>query len=181
MPSTIHLHPFSRADFSRLISWITTPEMLMQWAGPTQFSFPLSLDQLQEYLSAAEGPAPNRKIFTASDPSGQVVGHIELGALDYANESAALCRVLIATAARGRGFSLPMVQEALRIGFEDLRLRRIELRVYSFNHAAISCYRHAGFIQEGVLRQALKVGNAYWDTVLMAVLREEWESGSHES
>ena len=176
VPPTVQLQPFSSADFSRLISWITTPEMLIQWAGPTQFSFPLSNEQLQRYLSGAEGAAPSRKIFAATDTSGQVIGHIELGALDYANQSGSVCRVLVAPVLRGRGFSVPIVQETLRIGFEELGLRRIELRVYSFNAAAISCYRRAGFVQEGLLRQALKVGNECWDTVLMAILREEWES-----
>jgi RimJ/RimL family protein N-acetyltransferase len=172
--SPVHLRPFTSADFLRLIGWITSPEMLIQWAGPTQFTFPLSREQLELYSRGSEGATPIRKVFTARDSSGDVLGHIELGALDFANQSGTLCRVLIAPPLRGRGLSVPMVQEALRIGFDEMGLRRIELRVYSFNAPAIKSYLRTGFVQEGVLRRALKIGTEYWDTVLMAILREEW-------
>ena len=171
MQPAIQLRPFARPDFLRLISWVNSPQMLIQWAGPTQFTFPLSLEQLEHYLQGSEGPTPIRRIFASLDGAGNVIGHIELGALDYANQTGTLCRVLVAPQLRGEGFSVPMVQEALRFGFEELQLRRIDLRVYSFNTAAIRCYQRAGFVQEGVLRKALKVGNEFWDTVLMAVLK----------
>lgn len=171
MQPIVQLRPFARPDFSRLISWVNSPQMLIQWAGPTQFSFPLTVEQLQVYLQGSEGAKPVRKIFASLDGAGNVIGHIELGALDYANQTGTLCRVLVAPQLRGEGFSVPMVREALRIGFQKLQLRRIDLRVYSFNTAAIKCYQRAGFVQEGVLKQALKVGDEYWDTVLMAVLK----------
>jgi RimJ/RimL family protein N-acetyltransferase len=152
--------------------------MLIQWAGPSQFSFPLSSGQLELYVRGSEGATPVRQIFASLDGSKNVIGHIELGALDHNNQTGTLCRVLVAPESRGRGFSVPMVQETLRIGFEELHLRRVELRVYNFNQAAIRCYQRSGFVREGMLRQSVKVGNEYWDTVLMAILREEWETGA---
>jgi RimJ/RimL family protein N-acetyltransferase len=74
-----------------------------------------------------------------------------------------------------------MVERLLSIGFEEMDLRRIELRVYDFNSAGIRCYENAGFIKEGVLRKSQKVGDQYWDTVVMAVLREDWISERHKA
>ena len=67
-----------------------------------------------------------------------------------------------------------MIRSVLRVGFEELAFRRIDLRVYAFNNPALHCYERAGFVREGLLRQAVKAGDQYWDTVLMAILREEW-------
>lgn len=171
----IRLRPFAVSDFARLIGWIGSVEMLVQWAGPKQFSFPLTEDQLRDYLAGSEGLNPSRRVWAVTDDSDQVVGHIELGAIDYGNRTASLCRVLVAPALHGKGLCVPMVREALRIGFEQLGFRRIDLRVFAFNTAAIHCYRRAGFVQEGLLRKATLVAGSTWDTVVMAILREEWE------
>ncbi len=173
----IHLRPFGVSDFARLTGWIGSAEMLVQWAGPKQFSFPLTDDQLRDYLAGGEGLNPLRRVYAAVDESDQVVGHIELGAIDYGNRTASLCRVFVSPSCRGKGLCLPMVREALRIGFEELALRRIDLRVFSFNTAAINCYRRAGFLQEGLLRKAVEVGAGTWDTVVMGILEEEWTRG----
>ena len=181
MKQEIHLRPFTKPDFHRLINWIGTPEVLIQWAGPIQFSFPLSPEQLEEYLADSGGVAPRRCIFTALTSTEQAFGHIELGAIDYVQQTGSLCRVLVSPAFQGQGLSVPMVREALRIGFDALQLRRIDLKVYSFNKAAISCYKRVGFVQEGLLRKAVRVDESYWDTILMAMLREEWGSRSLDS
>jgi RimJ/RimL family protein N-acetyltransferase len=171
----ISLRPFDETDFPGLIGWIDSREALIQWAGPAQFTFPLTSDQLHAYLKGCAGDRPERKAYAVSTNDKVVCGHIELGAIQMENETATLCRVLVAPAAGGKGLSLPMVQEVLRIGFSDLHLRRIDLRVYGFNTAAIRCYERAGFVREGLLRKSQKVGQQYWDTVVMAILREEWE------
>jgi len=175
---TVRLRQFDQSDFTRLIGWIDSFEGLVLWAGPTQFRFPLTIDQLQAYASESEGEKFRRKIFTATDLEGNPVGHIEVGAIDWQNESGTLCRVLVSPVERGRGLSLPMVLAALRYGFEDLHLRRIDLRVYAHNDPAIRCYEKAGFVREGYLRKAQKVGESFWDAVTMSILREEWVTGA---
>jgi len=69
-----------------------------------------------------------------------------------------------------------MVSEALRAGFAELGLRRIDLQVYGFNASAIRCYEGLGFSKEGCLRQYVKNGDELWDLVWMGMLREEWKS-----
>jgi RimJ/RimL family protein N-acetyltransferase len=169
----VTLRPFSPPDIPRLLGWIDSFESLVQWAGPVQFTFPLTAEQFYEYLKDCRGENPSRHAFVALDDRNTEYGHIELGSVNPGNGTASLCRVLVSPDARGKGLSLPMVQQALRFGFQDLGLRRIDLRVFSFNTAAIRCYEKAGFVREGLLRKSQKVGEQYWDTVLMAMLREE--------
>jgi RimJ/RimL family protein N-acetyltransferase len=154
--------------------------MMLQWAGPTEFVFPLTDDQLRRYLSGSDEPHSFRKIFTAISEDGKVCGHIELGAINYVNQTASLCRVFVAPEYRGKGLCAPMVESVLEFGFEELRLRRIELRVYAFNFSAIRCYERSGFVREGLLRKSQKVDDQYWDAVVMGILREEWKNANQK-
>lgn len=89
--------------------------------------------------------------------------------------TASLCRIIVDPARRGEGLCRALVGELLRRGFGELGLRRIDLRVYAHNSAAERCYTTAGFVREGVLRQATLVDGMLWDVVLMGLLREEWQ------
>jgi RimJ/RimL family protein N-acetyltransferase len=170
----ISLRPFTRLDFPRLIGWITSRELMVQWAGPTEFTFPLTETQLEKYLAGAAGERPVRRVYAPITGQGDVCGHIELGAISYENNSASLCRVFVAPEYRGTGICTPMVRQALAIGFDEFGLRRIDLRVYAFNTPGIRCYEKAGFVKEGLLRRSQKFGEQIWDTVVMGILREEW-------
>lgn len=172
----IKLRPFSPADFPRLIRAIDSPRLLVQWGGPSQFTFPLSVEQLADYRATAVGSHAHARIYTACDAQGEALGHIELGFIDMQNASASVSRVLVFPAARGRGACTPMIGRVLEIGFGEMGLRRIELRVYAFNTPAIRCYERAGFVREGMLRQAQRVGHEVWDLVVMGILREEWDA-----
>jgi len=149
--------------------------MLIQWAGPIQFVYPLTVDQLREYAKESTIDNGTRKIFKAVAENGETIGHLEFGAIHREQKTAVLCRVLVVPDARGRGLCTPMIRKGLSIGFRELQLRRIELRVYGFNTTAIRCYEKAGFVREGLLRQTVMVEQECWDTVVMAILREEWE------
>lgn len=170
----ISLRPFTQADIPRLIGWIDSSDSLVQWAGPTQFSFPLTEEQLIRYVEENGGDMPARRAYAGVDARGEVIGHIELGAINYASRMASLCRVLIAPGLRRKGYCLPMVQNILRVGFRELQMRRIDLRVYGFNTAASRCYEKAGFVREGLLRKAQLIGGQYCDVVVMGILEQEW-------
>ncbi len=67
-----------------------------------------------------------------------------------------------------------MIQAVLRIGFEELRLHRIELGVYTTNTSAIRCYERCGFVKEGISRDVLKYDNEWWSLMEMSILEDEW-------
>jgi RimJ/RimL family protein N-acetyltransferase len=173
----VRLEPFGEEDFSRLLRWIDSRELLIQWAGPLLFHYPLDRSQLQCYLQNSTGMEPRSMIFRAVDGAQAAVGHIELGAINRENGTASVCRVFVDPAHRGKGIARSMVHALLAISFRKLDLHRIELKVYSFNLPAIRCYEAAGFLKEGMLRESVRVADRYWDTVLMGILRDEWERG----
>lgn len=171
----IELQLFEETDIDRLISWVKSPEFLLQWAGPV-FTYPLDRDQLMKHLEETKGKNPKRIIYKVVDTEAKkIVGHIEWNNIDRENHSATVSRVLAAPDARGKGIGTAMVNEMIRIGFEELNLHRIELRVFDFNRNAIKCYENAGFKKEGTFRDACRFGNEYWTVYQMSLLENEWE------
>jgi RimJ/RimL family protein N-acetyltransferase len=177
----ILLRPFSRNGFARLIRWIDSQRALVQWAGPQLFRFPLTVEQLERYCGQSAGPEPASLIYEAvHGETGSVVGHCELGLINREQQTASACRILIDPAFRGQGICRPMVEQLLKIGFGDVRCRRIDLRVYALNNPAIRCYEAAGFVREGVLREGVRVGEELWDVLLMGILCQEWKARANE-
>ncbi len=162
----IQLEKFERSDFDRLISWIDSEESMVQFSGPI-FSYPITHDQLEKYISAT-----NRLVYKVVDiDAGVVIGHAELNNIDYHHKSARICRILIGdTNNRNKGYGKAIIKELIRIGFDELKLHRLDLGVYDFNKQAIKCYQDCGFEIEGLMRDSSRVGDVYWSSYNMSIL-----------
>lgn len=170
----ITLQPFTILDFPRLMQWTPSAEALMQWAGPS-FTFPLELDQAADYMAPASGLGATRRVYRAAlSTSGEVVGHVDLSNIDLDHRAASVCRVLVEPDRRRQGIGRQMMQQVIRVGFNELHLHRLDLRVFDFNAPAIACYEKVGFVQEGVLRDWLRTQDEYWSVVVMSLLETEW-------
>ncbi len=82
----------------------------------------------------------------------------------------------IVPAYRGRGLGRKLINatlaQARKAGFV-----RIELSVHSDNAHAISLYDKAGFVREGVQRDAVYVDGEYRDAIVMAIVERENTAG----
>ncbi|HEV7330524.1 MAG TPA: GNAT family protein [Flavisolibacter sp.] len=172
----VKLEYFTKDDFDLLIKWINNERVLQNWTG-SLFSFPLTHDKLEWYIQGAnDRKTSDVFIYKVVDTeSRKTVGHISLGSISQKNRSARISRVLVGdTCQRGKGYCSGMIQEVLRIGFEELDLHRIALGVYATNYSAIRCYQRCGFVKEGISRDVLKYGNEYWSLLEMSILEDEW-------
>lgn len=167
---------FEPEDFDQLIEWSEDEAFLLQWAGP-QFHYPLSREQLSDYLHGANDKnTSNKFIYKVMDESTQeIVGHIALGGIDRYNRSGRIGKVLLGKPYQGKGYGKQMIDEALRIGFEEEKLHRISLGVFDFNVSAIRCYEKAGFVQEGLIRDARRYEDTFWNLIEMSILENEWK------
>ncbi|NGP57406.1 GNAT family N-acetyltransferase [Paenibacillus thiaminolyticus] len=174
----IALQYFVPSDFQQLISWSGDDAFLLQWAGP-EFKYPLTEDQLLEYIKGANDvERSHRLIYKAIETeTNQTVGHISIGRIERYNRSARIGKVLIGNkSSRGKGYGTQIMQQALRIGFEELQLHRISLGVFVFNESARRCYEKLGFVQEGVTRDARRYQDSYWSLIEMSILEDEWRN-----
>lgn len=167
---TIQLHPFAGADFATLAGWFDTEEAAVLWGGPA-VRHPVTDPQLAAMLAECAGDPPARRCWSAF-ADGVLVGHAQF-AYDWQAGTARLARIAIAPAARGRGLARPMLRQMIDSAWADPAIVRIELNVYAQNSRAIGLYTALGFATEGVRRRSVRVGDALWDTVMMAMLRDE--------
>jgi RimJ/RimL family protein N-acetyltransferase len=167
----VALARFTDTDIDRLIAWISSPQLLGQWAA-SGFSYPLTRPQLEAHLRrSAESGA---HVFKVLDQDRVVIGHVELGSIDRRNRSLRIGRVFVAPERRGQGLGVELMRAAVAVAFGRLQMHRVELSVFDFNHAAIACYERVGFRREGVRREMFGSGNEFWSEIIMSMLESEW-------
>ena len=76
----------------------------------------------------------------------------------------------------GNGYGRDAIETLLPWVFRIQNYRRIWLETSSSNERAIRCYRAVGFVEEGRLREHEFLDGQYIDSVLMGLLRSEWEA-----
>ncbi|WP_121662681.1 GNAT family N-acetyltransferase [Metabacillus litoralis] len=172
----IELQYFKHDHIQKLISWISTPEFLLQWAGPA-FTFPLTKEQIERYIEKANTDVSDAYVYSVVlQKTGHVIGHISLANIDREHKSARVGKVLVGDqGVRGKGIGYLMMTEIVKIAFEQLNLHRVSLGVFDFNTSAIACYQKVGFKKEGLLRDCRKMGDHYWSLWEMSILAPEWD------
>jgi RimJ/RimL family protein N-acetyltransferase len=105
--------------------------------------------------------------------TGECVGEAVLNGWDAHNESCNF-RIALVPGAVGRGLGTEATRLIVGYGFDTLGLHRISLEVFASNPRARRVYEKAGFVAEGVLRDALLWEGERIDAVVMSVLASEW-------
>ena len=155
----IRFEKFERSDFYRLIAWVDSPKLLLQWAGPI-FSYPLNIDQLESYLSNSEKETSNVAIYKILY-NDRVIGHIELCDIDEVRKSAMLTRVLIGDPKeRNLGLGQKICKIFIEYAYNMYKLCNIDLFVFDDNHSAMHCYQKIGFNEEAYFPKAWHFGGS---------------------
>lgn len=157
----IRLEPFKQEDFKRLISWIDSEELLIQFAGAI-FTYPLTEEQLKSYLEDS-----NRFAFKVIDTRfDNAIGHAEIYQTE--NSTAKICRVLIGDQSlRGKGFGQELIRELVSFSINQLQIPSVELNVYDWNTAAIRCYEKVGFVLDPERFTMMTVNGKPWKSMNM--------------
>jgi RimJ/RimL family protein N-acetyltransferase len=75
-----------------------------------------------------------------------------------------------------RGFGTEALCLLVAYGFDRLNLESISLGVNAENKGAIRSYEKAGFTHEGRRRKFVYRNGKYYDSLMMSILREEYEA-----
>ena len=118
----------------------------------------------------------DRSFFLIVAPDGRIVGESVINEIDWELRCANFRICLYRHIERGRGIGTWATEVTRDFAFETLRLYRLSLDVYAFNSRAERVYAKAGFRREGVLRDAVRDGDAYADVILMSLLEDEWRA-----
>lgn len=116
----------------------------------------------------------DRYFFLITAPDGRIIGESVINEIDWNLRCANFRIALYHVEERGKGIGTWATKVTRDFAFQNLKLHRLELDVYSFNIRAKKTYLKAGFKQEGILRDAIMDGDKYADDILMAILESDW-------
>jgi RimJ/RimL family protein N-acetyltransferase len=119
--------------------------------------------------------ADDRYDFLIIDPNGRIIGESVINEIDWDLRNANFRIGIFHSEICGKGIGSWATQMTRDFAFEQLKLHRLELDVFSFNPRAEKAYLKAGFKREGILRDALWDGEKYADDILMAILEDDWK------
>lgn len=102
------------------------------------------------------------------------IGDIAMLDIDHQNRNSIMRISIFDHEVWGNGYGTEAMSLLLGYGFEILNLHRIGLDVYSFNKRGIKSYEKLGFKQEGIIRDELFYDGEYHDSIIMGVLKDEF-------
>jgi ribosomal-protein-serine acetyltransferase len=155
------LYAVVQANRAHLARW-------MSWAGGQ------TLEGTREFLRACHRQhAENQGLQTVIVEDGAIIGTVSFHRLDWQNQSASV-GYWLAEAAQGRGTMTAAARTMTDYGLRMWRLNRIEIRAAVENHRSRAIPVRLGFTQEGVLRQAERIGDRFVDHVVYGMLAQDW-------
>lgn len=174
--ASIYLRPLDRADAALLVPWVNDPLVMRTLL----LHRPMSLQAEEAFLARAAQDPSDVVLGIALKRTDRLIGVTALHQLDAKDRHVSFGLFIGDRRQWGKGYATEATRLMVRYAFETLNLNRVWLHVFEYNAAALRVYEKVGFRREGVLRQHHFRDGRYWDTIPMALLREEWQAG-HET
>jgi RimJ/RimL family protein N-acetyltransferase len=175
----VRLTAMTEADAATLATWQGDATFLrLLDAVPAA---PRSEAQLAEWIRGSSASSSGYLLGVRPLEADDLLGYIELDGILW-NQGTSWFSIAIGDPAlRGQGYGGEALALALRLAFDELNLRRLQLTVFSYNTRAIALYERLGFTREGAFREALLRDGATHDMLLYGLLRREWEAARSRS
>ncbi|WP_329338997.1 GNAT family N-acetyltransferase [Streptomyces sp. NBC_00663] len=171
------LRPFTEGDAETMAEIIRDPEVLRFTGGPDS---EFTLERLRSWYGSRSAQPDRLDLAVTDRATSELVGEVVLYEWD-AQARGCTFRTLLGPRGRDRGLGTEATRLIVGYGFEELGLHRVQLEVYGHNARALRAYEKAGFVREGVRREADLRDGRWVDWVLMAVLEQEWAAREQES
>lgn len=165
----IALAPITRDDLAVMFGWINDRDDVLSNA-PYK---PISESDHQDWFESVRQRTDTVLFGIRLLETSKLIGSCQLHSISEIHRSSELQIRLGDASERGKGLGTEAVKLLLSFAFNDLNLHRVYLHVFNTNTAAIRSYEKAGFVREGVLRQAAHINGDYLDVFVMGILREE--------
>ncbi len=105
----------------------------------------------------------------------RVIGTCTVYSLDPRNRRAEIGYALVRDC-WGRGLMSEALGALIGYAFGPLDLARLEADVDPRNAASIRIIERLGFVREGLLRERWRVGGGTQDSLILGLLRRDWEA-----
>jgi RimJ/RimL family protein N-acetyltransferase len=166
------LRPFEDGDLPAMAAAIADPEvgrLTGSVHSTAVLGQPHDPEVLRRWYSTRNEQDDRLDLAVVDRRTGECVGEVVLNEWEPEN-LACNFRILLGPAGRGRGLGTEATRLVVDHAHDALGLHRVGLEVYAFNPRARRAYEKAGFVVEGVRRDALRFDGAFVDAVVMSRL-----------
>ena len=168
------LRPTRADDADAMWEMVNDPEGMRLTGTTTVFT----RDQVDRWCAEVSA-RDDRLDLAITHGTDEYLGEIVLNEMDAHARSANL-RLVLRPGQRGRGFGGEAISLVLGHAFaeppEGLGLHRVSLDVLSINPRARMLYESLGFVVEGRLRESHRDGDFWCDSIVMAVLEDDFRA-----
>lgn len=134
----VTIRELKKGDASGMIEWMTDPEISSCFRYDAS---KITLASCQKFIKSANDN-PNCRHFAIVNNKDEYLGTVSLKNIDYVEGTAEFA---IGTRRNVHGIGADATILALKVAFEELKLDKVYLNVYSENTRAQKCYLKVGF------------------------------------
>jgi RimJ/RimL family protein N-acetyltransferase len=165
----VRLRPVQESDLPHFVDWLADREVT-RWLAAMD-SAPTLDDEYEWYERRRSDP--DGLMWSIETLDGRLLGNVELRVTQRASR-AEMGIAIQDKSEWSHGYGTDAVRLVLSQAFGEMELNRVELTTDEQNARAIRCYEKCGFVREGLLRGHRLIDGEFGNTVMMAVLRDEW-------
>ncbi|MBK1825437.1 GNAT family N-acetyltransferase [Haloferula rosea] len=166
------LRPFRRDDAEAVTHWVSDHRVAeMTTLIPHPYAHTEAIDWIDRLLTY-DDDHPHQVFAITLRDTGELIGCIGL----HRNETAPMAEFgyWLGVPFWGNGYATEALQAVLRLGFEDLGLRRIGACHFAHNPASGRVMQKAGLTHEGTQRLGAQRGNQLFDRVNYGLIDDDW-------
>jgi len=174
----VSLRPLTSNDANDLFRIFGDAEVMRFWSSPPWQDV---ADAHALIENVTRGAAENQfyQWGVAHNDEDTVIGTCTLFQLDRRNRRAEIGFILRRDC-WGQGFMTEALGALLQFSFETMKLHRLEADVDPRNEACIRLLERVGFQREGLLRERWLVNGEVNDSLMLGLLRGDFQTGSSE-
>lgn len=169
----VRLRAYKKEDITLRLSYINNPEIERFLVA--DIPYPISLNEEQKWFESISAFNDTYKFAIETLEDNQFIGGCSINAVDWKNSVVTVGIFIGNINFWGKGYGTDAMKVLLRFIFENMNINKVKLKVFSFNERAIKSYKKCGFKVEGTLKDEIFKEGKYYDEILMAVFKDEFE------
>lgn len=169
------LREFEEEDWQAVLMYLSDPRYLRYypWTSRSEQDARMYVQKL--LTQRQEEPRTKFQLALTLASSGQLIGNAGLR-MNTPEAREADIGYELDPHFWGCGYATEVAETLLTFGFQALRLHRIWAWCVAENHGSAHVLEKIGMQQEGRLRENRWMKDRWWDTVLYALLEQEWQA-----
>lgn len=167
--SIVNLRKITRQDLELLRNWRNSTDIRKY---NSQFLLLNLMDQTRWFKQISK-ESSGKIMFMITDKKMKPIGVCGLINLNITDRFAEIAIIIGEKKMWGKGFGSESLQLLVHYGFSELKLHRLEARIFDFNKSSIRLFEKLGFMIEVNLRESLWREGKWWDVHIFSILNND--------